>query len=162
MFGIEPMIAEYFDVNVTRCPEGIAHGAFAFANRGTGLHVTVWPNPRNQLRPLPWHHVFGVPLWEQEMAVLVRELAPQINAASDKIAVRQHWEKLWAALEQIPIEEAIAEDTVLTRAEHAAMRKSVWSHKPKTSEFYSAFCNNEECARCKQVDCEHSCHQIVE
>ena len=85
---------------VTRCPNGIAAGAFDLATRGTGIHVTVWNNPKNQLKPLPWNHVRGVPLWQQEMAVLTYELSP-------RIAARMLWSKLWAALEEIPEENAV-------------------------------------------------------
>lgn len=87
----------------TRCPPGIARGAFDLATRGTGIHVTVWNNPKNQLKPLPWNHVRGVPMWQQEMAILALELSPQI-------AARMLWSKLWAELEKIPEEMAIGEE----------------------------------------------------
>jgi hypothetical protein len=88
------------DAPVTRCDPGIARGAFDLATRGTGIQVTCWNNPKNQLHPLPWNHVRGVPLWQQEMAVLATELSP-------RIAAHLAWGKIWRLLEEIPEENAI-------------------------------------------------------
>jgi len=146
------------DFPVTRCADGIASGAFDLATRGTGMKVTCWTNPKNQLPDLPWNHVRGVPLWPQEMAVLNRELMPEIRARMRADLIRGHWSKLWAALEEIPEDQAIEDYPPKRRSSSA---KSRTSEPVEESEFRSPFCNHGECGRCKQIDCECQCHQQV-
>jgi hypothetical protein len=140
---------------VTRCPPGIADHAHDLATRGTGLWVTCWPNPRNQLPNLPWHHVRGSPLWQQELAVYTVEMSP-------RLAALLHWQHLWRALEEIPEDEAIEDDPprrASVAVERAAARKALWARPRKLREYKSAFCASEECRFCKQVDCDCTCHQ---
>jgi hypothetical protein len=139
---------------VTRCPDGIARHAHDLATRGTGILVTCWPNPQNQLKSLPWHHVRGVPLWQQEMAILTLELSP-------KIAARMHWERLWRALQEIPIEDAIEDDApkrVVNASSRVRTCSAIWTRERTVSPYSSVFCANQECGRCKQVDCDCKCH----
>lgn len=151
----EPVIVEFY-LGVTRCPDGIAAGAYDIASRNTGLSITCWPNRKNQLKPIPWNHVFGVPLWQQEMAVLIRELTPQIQEGMNLARVRAHWAKLWKVLQEIPEEEAIEFDKRRGEA-----RRRVWDDdRRKISAYNSVFCAHDECALCKQIDCDCKCHEV--
>jgi len=145
------------DDRVTRCPPGVANHAHDLATRGTGILVTCWPNPRNQLNDLPWNHVRGVPLWQQELAILTKEFSPRIAAIL-------HWQKLWAAIEEIPEDQAIEDDhpkRTNIGKELAASRQAVWSRPRKMREYKSPFCANEECKFCKQMDCDCACHLVA-
>jgi len=158
MGGAEALLEMPDDDGVTRCPPGVANHAYDLATRGTGILVTCWPNPKNQLKDLPWHHVRGVPLWQQEMAIYTVELSPRVAAIL-------HWQHLWRALEEIPEEEAIEDDPPPKRTnlgkELVAARKAVWGRARKAREFKSAFCANQECKFCKQVDCDCECHGVA-
>jgi len=80
------------------------------------------------------------------------------------------WDRLWAALEAIPEEEAIGEEepkregvrgpAISLSVKQSAMRnrRKLWQGKMKTSVFRSAFCNQKECRFCKQDDSECPCH----
>jgi hypothetical protein len=133
---------------ITYCEPGLARGCFDIATRGTGIKVTCWPDKTKQLPPLPWNYVRGVPLWQQELHILTLQMAP-------KIAARLHWERLWRALEKIPEDQAIAPEEVC--------KEDIWEEEvPKQdADFKSAFCNHDECGRCKQEDCGCVCHKQV-
>lgn len=152
-----------------KCAPGIAKNAHHLATRGTGIMVTYWNNPRNQLPNPPWNHFRGTPYWQQEMAVLVRELAPEMSAQADRLAIEAHWGKLWEALEKIPIEQAIEGDgpgkgrprkdsAKSLDVKQAEMRHRIWMKNKPEDAYKSTFCSQDICGSCKQIDCDCECH----